>query len=148
MRVVFFCIVSWKKELHDNATWNDNANHRATHAPHVRNEPSYANLRTRNSVSVLIGSGRMHRWYCSQITRRADVEHENERAVIIADDNTLDTITLSKWYDPIGNRLIYCAFSNTSKLLAWFCMNNTSYYTQSHIQIMCMCVVCVCLYTF
>lgn len=34
---------------------HDNANRRAIHAPHVRNEPSYANSRTRNSVSVLIG---------------------------------------------------------------------------------------------
>lgn len=54
--------------------------------------------------------GRMRRWYCSQITRRADAGH-GDACAVVADDDTPDSIRLcSKWYGPIGNTLIYNAF--------------------------------------
>lgn len=53
------------------------------------------------------------RWYCSQITRHADVKHGNERAVIAADDDIPDSMRLCPLNDTIrsGNTLIYYAYS-------------------------------------
>jgi len=54
----FYCRESFFFLFPEREIAHDNANRQTIQAPHVRNEPSYANSRTRNSVFVLIDPGR------------------------------------------------------------------------------------------
>jgi len=103
-----------KREPRDDVTNEIARQHQpSSYAPHVRNEPSYANSHTRNSVSVLIGrdgctslilfSNHSTCWRGTREWTRSDSSRRWYPG--------LDAIIPSKWYDPIGNTLIYYAYS-------------------------------------
>lgn len=110
----FFFFVSGKEKPRDDVTNEIARQHQpSSYAPHVRNEPSYANSGTRNSVSVLIGRDECtslilfsNHSTCWRGTREWTRSDSSRRWY-----PRLDAIMPSKWYDPIGNTLIYYAYS-------------------------------------
>lgn len=118
-----------KREPRDDVTNEIARQHQlSSYAPHVRNEPSYANSHTRNSVSVLIGrdgctslilfSNHSTCWRGTREWTRSDSSRRWYPG--------LDAIIPSKWYDWEYIDLL-CIFSNTSESFAWFRTDNVSY---------------------
>lgn len=113
--------------LHDCATWN------RTTTPTIEHYPCAARLQRTELCKFAYAQlcirshwpGRMRRWYCSQITRRADARREDE-CTVVADDDTPDSIRLcSKWYGPIGE------YIDLLRIQQYVCITRVISYGQS-----------------
>lgn len=79
---------------------HDNTNRRTMHRTSATNRVMQIHIRVTLYPFSLAGMD-ARRWYCSQITRHADVGHGNERAVIAADDDIPDSMRLYPLNDTI-----------------------------------------------
>jgi len=136
-------MVSTKRELQESL-WKGNAV-RVIHAQHVRDEPSYANSRTHNPVSVLIGSGGGD----ARVARASLILFSNQSMCWRGTRGSMCTQQLEYPDDHTSDSMQLWLNGDTARLrIHWFTTHSAIRLNYSHDFTRTMHRTDICLYTF